>query len=160
MGKRRLSPCYSCGNATASASGVCRGCTPKTSQPPPSMRRTSTERGYGQQHRQLRLKWLPFVAAGLVECHAETCLMPTRLINRDDHWDLGHTPDRKSWTGPEHRKCNRTDPQFRRGLKPRPGGGSSTQTSNESAVGSALLRPMPEQDQRVATQSEAAQRPW
>ena len=78
------------------------------------MRRTTTERGYGSDHRRKRLEWKPYVEAGLVECHAEICLMPTRRIAPDEHWDLGHTLDRTDWTGPEHRRCNRTEPQFRR----------------------------------------------
>lgn len=64
-------------------------------------------RGYGVQHTRLRARWAPRVAAGVVDCHAEQCVMPARLILPGMPWDLGHAPDRRGWTGPEHARCNR-----------------------------------------------------
>ena len=70
---------------------------------------TTTQRGYGAQHQALRAKWKPLVEAGQVRCHATHCLMQSRWIQPGTLWDLGHTPDRRGWTGPEHRRCNRAD---------------------------------------------------
>lgn len=70
---------------------------------------SATARGYGQQHQRERRRWAPKVAAGLVDCHAPTCVMPTRLIRASDEWDLGHTKDRTAWRGPEHSACNRAE---------------------------------------------------
>lgn len=70
---------------------------------------SAAQRGYTYTHFKLRKAWAPQVAAGMVQCHAVTCLMPTRWIAPGSDWDLGHTPDRSQWTGPEHRKCSRSD---------------------------------------------------
>jgi hypothetical protein len=56
----------------------------------------------------MRKAWAPKVETGTVDCLALVCLMPTRRIHIGMAWDLGHTPDRKKWTGPEHVKCNRS----------------------------------------------------
>jgi hypothetical protein len=71
--------------------------------------RTTTERGYGAKHQQLREAWEPKVRAGLVNCHAALCVELARAIEPDAEWDLGHTPDRTAYTGPEHRRCNRAE---------------------------------------------------
>lgn len=65
-------------------------------------------RGYDAAHDRLRERWRPKVERGGVHCHAERCLMPARLILLGQAWDLGHTPDRTAWTGPEHERCNRS----------------------------------------------------
>lgn len=65
-------------------------------------RRTNIERGYGRAHKAERAKWKPRVEAGGVDC--AKCGLP---IAHDATWDLGHTEDRKGWTGPEHPGCNR-----------------------------------------------------
>lgn len=70
---------------------------------------STTARGYGHHHQQIRNQWRPLVDAGQAYCHAHHCLMPTRHITPGTPWDMGHTPDRTAWTGPEHRRCNRTD---------------------------------------------------
>jgi len=70
---------------------------------------SSSARGYGYQHQQLRTWWTPIVQAGGVLCHAKTCIMPSRTITPGELWDLGHTEDRTRWTGPEHQRCNRSD---------------------------------------------------
>jgi hypothetical protein len=64
---------------------------------------TSTERGYGADHRKLREDWRPLVEAGDV-----TCWRCGELIQPGDVWDLGHSDtDRSVYRGPEHRGCNR-----------------------------------------------------
>lgn len=69
----------------------------------------TTARGYGWEHQKLRNQWKPIVELGLAQCHAESCLMADRWIPPGAAWDLGHTPDRTAWTGPEHTRCNRAD---------------------------------------------------
>jgi hypothetical protein len=80
--------------------------------------------GYNSQHKALRDHWKPTVDAGQAWCHATRCLMPTRWIPPGTPWDLGHTPDRSGWTGPEHSRCNRSAGQavsaeLRRGVIPK-----------------------------------------
>lgn len=70
---------------------------------------STTDRGYGNTHQQLRDQWRPVVNAGEAHCHAVRCLLPTRWIQPGEPWDLGHTPDRSAYTGPEHRSCNRSE---------------------------------------------------
>lgn len=70
-------------------------------------RGTRQARGYNAAHDRERARWAPLVRTGLIDCNAPTCLMPTRRIASSSAWDLGHTPDRTSWTGPEHARCNR-----------------------------------------------------
>lgn len=73
------------------------------------MSKSTTARGYGADHQAQRSKWLPTVKAGRARCHAKVCLKPSRRIDPTEEWDLGHTEDRTSWTGPEHMQCNRSD---------------------------------------------------
>lgn len=70
---------------------------------------STTARGYGTDHQAERAKWVPKVDAGLVECHAVKCLELSRYIVPGSDWDLGHSPDRTTWTGPEHPRCNRSE---------------------------------------------------
>ena len=63
---------------------------------------TTHQRGYGRQHQRTRQQWAPVVAAGRTIC--PRCDQP---IRRGQPWDLGHTDDRRSYTGPEHAECNR-----------------------------------------------------
>lgn len=66
-------------------------------------RGTTTARGYGARHRNLRAQWAPQVATGAVPCWR--C---GDLITPGTAWDLGHTDDRTGYGGPEHaRACNR-----------------------------------------------------
>lgn len=65
---------------------------------------SSSARGYGAAHQALRERWRPVVEAGGVTCHR--C---QRLIPAGAPWDLGHTEDRRAYTGPEHRHCNRSE---------------------------------------------------
>ena len=82
-------------------------------------RGSTTQRGYGPMHREMRLAWAPQVETGDVRC--------ARCGERieGEPWDLGHTDDRTAYTGPEHARCNRADGARRRnagygsGLSPR-----------------------------------------
>jgi len=69
----------------------------------------TTQRGYGSDHQTQRERWRPTVEAGRADCHAVICLAPQRRITPGEDWDLGHTPDRTAWTGPEHQRCNRSE---------------------------------------------------
>lgn len=75
---------------------------------------TTTERGYGADHRALREQWAPLVATGTVPCHATVCIEPGgRLIKAGAPWHLGHNEARTAWTGPEHEVCNVTEGSHR-----------------------------------------------
>lgn len=63
-------------------------------------------RGYDAEHDRLRAEWAPAVATGTVRCANPRC---GRLISPSAVWDLGHTEDRRSYRGPEHAKCNRSE---------------------------------------------------
>lgn len=60
-------------------------------------------RGYGAEHQRLRAEWKTKVEAGGVNCaHCREKIQP------GTPWDLGHDDnDRTTYTGPEHRSCNR-----------------------------------------------------
>jgi hypothetical protein len=64
---------------------------------------TTSQRGYGTQHRHTRAWWAPRVATGTTTC--ARCGQP---IRPGQPWDLGHTDDRKRYAGPEHANCNRS----------------------------------------------------
>lgn len=66
-------------------------------------RGTTTERGYGQQHKKLRTAAKLDVDAG--KAHCWRCTKP---IHPHQAWDLGHDDDdRTKYNGPEHATCNR-----------------------------------------------------
>lgn len=65
-------------------------------------RGTPTQRGYTTQHRALRHAWQVRMDRGET-VHCARC--GTRI--NPDSWDLGHTLDRTTWTGPECLPCNR-----------------------------------------------------
>lgn len=76
-------------------------------QPPPppqprATKATPASRGYGAAHRAERRRWKPVVDAGRAVC--ARCGQP---IPAGSTWDLGHSDDRATWTGPEHATCNR-----------------------------------------------------
>jgi hypothetical protein len=99
-------PCIGCDGLpcptralTTDRSGRCEHCRRQhwRSQP------TSTERGYGTDHRALREQWVPLVEAGQV-----ICWRCGELIGADEPFDLGHDDsDRTKWRSPEHVACNR-----------------------------------------------------
>jgi hypothetical protein len=65
---------------------------------------TTTQRGYGRRHRDLRKAFERQVKTGLVKC--ARCGEP---IAPGSDWDLGHDDnDRRRYSGPEHRYCNRS----------------------------------------------------
>ena len=66
-------------------------------------RGTASQRGYGKAHQDERAKWSTLVDRGMAVC--TRCQTP---IAPGTPWDLGHTDDRKAWTGPEHATCNRS----------------------------------------------------
>lgn len=72
-------------------------------------RGSSTARGYDAAHRHLRRAWEARLATG--ETHI--CAKCGQPVTATDQWDLGHTDNRQSWTGPEHRSCNRKDGQHK-----------------------------------------------
>lgn len=67
-------------------------------------RGSATVRGYGAAHRHERARWKQAIRA----MGGIPCARCGRLIACDDDWDLGHSDDRMTWTGPEHAHCNRS----------------------------------------------------
>ncbi len=109
MGKVRK--CRRCGKpATSSRHHYCDGCREATAHRrrrrdgrKRTTRGKTSARGYGNRHQALRKQWAPKVAAGEVLC--ARCGRP---IVPGTPWDLGHSDtDRRFYTGPEHRRCNR-----------------------------------------------------
>ena len=60
-------------------------------------------RGYGQTHRRMRE-----IVAKTVEAGEAYCARCGRLIAPGAPGYFGHSNDRLTWTGPEHRYCNRS----------------------------------------------------
>ena len=80
------------------------------------MKLKTSMRGYGSTHQRTRKQLAPAVVAGGVRCgKGATCKFAEMvngclvggLIEPGESWDLGHTADRRGYTGPEHRACNR-----------------------------------------------------
>lgn len=64
---------------------------------------STSARGYGWRHQQLRSRVARLVRAGVASC--ARC---GGLIAPGESWDLGHDDDdRRVYTGPEHVRCNR-----------------------------------------------------
>ena len=76
--------------------------------------RSTTARGYGGGHKRQRERWVKVIArSGGVRCvcdraecdrHDGQCPV---IIRAGDAFDLGHSDDRRYWTGPECVGCNR-----------------------------------------------------
>ena len=95
--------CGRCGRPTWSSRSPC--C--RDHRPPPEVRarwatKTREARGYGAAHRTLRANIARAVAAGRAEC--ARCGLP---IRPGEPWDLDHGPDRSSYLGASHARCNR-----------------------------------------------------
>lgn len=71
---------------------------------------TTTERGYGTEHRRERRRW----ADRLRREGSLPCARCGEPIHHGEAWDLGHTDDRGAYIGPEHQACNRADGGRRR----------------------------------------------
>lgn len=108
--KKRLDVCARCfGPKPGARFKYCQSCSRivrKQSTPP---KKPAAERGYGYAHQLQRRRVKPIVDRGEAYCHARECLEDSRWIQPGTPWDLGHTPDRTTWTGPEHRRCNRVE---------------------------------------------------
>lgn len=75
-----------------------------------AMRGGTSARGYGTAHQKLRAQWQRTIDAHGARCAAQVCLESSRVIpHGTTAWDLGHTADRSAYSGPEHRRCNRSD---------------------------------------------------
>ena len=66
-------------------------------------RGSAWSRGYNAAHRALRKQWQDRISRGEPVFCARGC---GKQITGTE-WDLGHTDDRSTWTGPECRPCNR-----------------------------------------------------
>lgn len=77
----------------------------------------TADRGYDGAHQAERKRWESLVASGQVQCHARICKKVlkggSRWLKPTDEWHLGHTPDRRGWTGPEHAECNLSEAGIR-----------------------------------------------
>lgn len=65
---------------------------------------TSAARGYNASHKAERRRWELRLAQG----EEVFCARCGAMIDAKSDWDLGHTDDRLSWTGPECVRCNRS----------------------------------------------------
>ena len=104
MPASRVCPCTGCaahpGKCPAiTTSGRCHPCTRTADR----ARGTRQQRGYDANHDRIRAQWAPLVATGDIRC--PRCKQP---IAPDEPWDLGHSDDRRNYTGPEHATCNRS----------------------------------------------------
>lgn len=75
-------------------------------------RGSTTERGYGYTHRQVRAAELPY-AYGL------PCLFCGEIMRPGQQLHLDHTPDRRGYRGFAHASCNRLDGAKRGGKRTR-----------------------------------------
>jgi len=79
------------------------------------MRNSRIARGYGVAHIRTRERFAREMEMNgpiRCACEREDCTRHDELrcpviLGPEDDWDLGHTDDRTSWTGPECVPCNR-----------------------------------------------------
>ncbi len=95
-------PCLDCGEfTTGTRCDLCATTTRKARQRAQDSRRgTSTARGYGKAHQDIRAALAPLVASGRAVCWR--CERP---IRPSQPWHLGHDA-RRQHAGPEHARCN------------------------------------------------------
>lgn len=89
---------------------------------------TTTRRGYGAAHQALRARLLKAWRPGDLCARCKQPMMYRWLVSpvtgkRVSAIDLGHTDDRRGYTGLEHRSCNRRDGQARAAAVQRARGG-------------------------------------
>lgn len=65
-----------------------------------SRRGTTTDRGYGARHDKERRK---IINRGIENFRCARCGIQ---FENGEPFQLGHTDDRESWSGPEHIRCN------------------------------------------------------
>lgn len=73
-----------------------------------AMKAKTSARGLGTAHQQRRAVLDRIVKAGRTRC-----VLCGQLIERGQHWDLDHKPDRSGYRGPAHAHCNRRDGALR-----------------------------------------------
>ena len=75
------------------------------------LKASASARGYGAAHQRERAKYEQRMARGetfvCARSAVDDCSHPHDLITSATAWDLGHSDDRATWTGPEHVDCNR-----------------------------------------------------
>lgn len=84
------------------------------------MPRNTVNAGYGQAHQAEKKRLTPIVYKYGAQCTELTCLIEqdggTRNIppgTTGTGWHLAHTPDRTTWLGPAHPRCNIAEAQHR-----------------------------------------------
>jgi hypothetical protein len=96
----RLRPCLDCGVLTLGKTR-CSACTARRSRGRDARRGTPEQRGYGAAHRALRRRLL---ATYLPTDPCARCGLP--LGEDEGALHLGHSDDRLTYTGLEHKLCN------------------------------------------------------
>jgi RNA polymerase subunit RPABC4/transcription elongation factor Spt4 len=91
-------PCLDCGVVVENRRR-CPPCESRRNCQRDAKRGTSSQRGYGADHKAERAAWEPIVQAGAVVCRR--C---HELIRPGQAWDLGHPVPK----APEHTLCNRS----------------------------------------------------
>ena len=78
-----------------------------------SKRPSRTQAGYGYEHQRLRAAYARRIEHG----EQFTCAKCGHAVARGMDWHLGHTDDRRGYTGPEHATCNVRDGASRGGQR-------------------------------------------
>lgn len=82
---------------------------------------STSDRGYGWQHQQLRAWWKPKVNAGHVRCARCKRLIKPDPSQFGDGWQLDHDPTdqtRRKYLGPSHTRCNQGGAHPDEGVEP------------------------------------------